>query len=87
MMSDRPPLYSHSPVLDEPTLGSVTSSSNVGNINEMGGRSQIPANTLFTAVAEPEVKPTSTAIPERHEENDNAWDSGYPQPLRFVPIM
>ena len=29
---------------------------------------------------------TSTAIDGRHEENVNVWNSGYPQPLKFVSI-
>ena len=48
-----------------------------------------PSNILFTTtIAEPEVELTSTSIPGRDVENADAsgWDSGYPQPLRFVPI-
>ena len=85
MMSDGLPLYCDNPILDESASGS-SSSSNGTMINEKTGRSQILANTLPTAVAEPEVNLTSTAIPESHEEIINVWDSGYPQPLRFVPI-
>ena len=87
MMSDRPPMYYPNPILDESVP--VSSSSSNGNSNEKSQKSpRIPTNTLFTAVAEPEVELTSTAIPGRDVENADAsgWDSGYPQPLRFVPI-
>ena len=83
IMSDRPPMYRPNSILDE----SAPVSSSNGNTNEKSWKSpRIPANTLFTAVAEPEVEIASTAIPGRHEENVSVWDSGYPQPLRFVPI-
>jgi len=82
MMTDIPPMYRRSPVLDEST---PVSSSN-DNTNEKSGRSlRIPVNTLFP-VPETEDELPSTAIPARHEENVSVWDSGYPQPLRFIPI-
>ena len=84
MMSDRPPMYYRDPVLDE--SAPISSSSSSGNTNEKSGRSRIPANTVFTTAAEPEVELMSTAIPGRHEKNVSVWDSGYPQPLKFVPI-
>ena len=87
MVSDRPPMYYPNPIFD----GSVpvSSSSSNGNSNEKSRKSpRIPTNTLFTAGAEPEGELTSTAIPGRDEGNvdDSVWDSGYPQPLRFVSI-
>ena len=46
-----------------------------------------PSNILFTTtIAEPEVELTSTAISGGDEENVSAWNSGYPQLLRFVSI-
>jgi len=83
MMTDNPPMYSANPNLGG--SAPVSSSSN-RNTNEKRRRSRTPANTLFTAVAEPEVELTSAAIPGRREGNVSVWDSGYPQPLRFVPI-
>ena len=54
-----------------------------GNTNEK--RSSV--NILsYTAEAEPEDGVTSTAVPGRDEEIVSVWDSGYPQPLRFIPI-
>jgi len=54
-------------------------------INEKSGRSpRIPPNI---AGAEPEVGLTSTAMPGSGEENVSAWNSGYAQPLGFVPIV
>ena len=88
MMSDSPPMYYPNPILDESVPVSSSSSSN-GNSNEKSRKSpRILTNTLFTAVAEPEAELKSTAIPGRDEENvdDSVWDSGYPQPLRFVSI-
>ena len=81
-MTDRPPMYSPSPNFDESAPASSSSSN--GNTNEKLGRSlRIPTNT---AGADLRVELTSTAIPGRREENDSAWDNGYPQPLKFVPI-
>jgi hypothetical protein len=81
MMTDMPPMYYRNPILDE--SAPVSSSSSNGKLIK-SGRSQIPAKT---GVAQPEVELTSTAIPGRHEENISDWDSGYLQPLRFVPIV
>ena len=81
MMNDNPPMYTANP-----ESAPVSSSSN-SNTNEKSRRSRTPVNALsFTAGAEPEVELTSTPIPGRREENVSVWDSGYPQPLRFVPI-
>jgi hypothetical protein len=81
-MTDMPPMYRPNPISEE--SAPILSSSSNGYTNEKSGWSpQIPPNT---AGAEPEVGLTSTAIPGRREENVNVWDSGYPQPLRFVPI-
>ena len=80
-MTDRPPVYSPSPILDESVPGSSLSSN--GNTDEKMGRSRVLAYTPGTDLG---VELTSTAIPGRREENDSAWDGGYPQPLRFVPI-
>jgi hypothetical protein len=68
-------MYCRNPILDESAPVS-SSSSSYGNTNEKS------TNTLFAPAAEP----TSTAIPGRHEENVSNWGSGYPQPLRFIPI-
>ena len=82
MMTDRPPMYSFNPLLDESAAASSSSSSN-GNTNEK----RSPVNILsYTAVAEPEDRVTSTVVPGRHEENAGVWDGGYPQPPRFMPI-
>ena len=82
---DRPSMYYRNQTLDESPP--VPSSSN-GNTNERRGRSRITQNTLSKAqaVAKPEVELTSIATPERSEENASVWNSGHPQPLRFVPI-
>ena len=83
MMSDRPPMYRPNPFTDEPAP--VPSSSSNGNTYQMTGRSpQIPPNA---AGADPEVGLASNMIPGRGEGNVSAWNSGYPQPLRFVPIV
>jgi hypothetical protein len=81
MMTDRPPMYYPNPILDEPTP--VSSSSSNGNTNEKSGRA--PRNPAYAGVAQPGVELTSTAIPGR-QDDVNDWDSGYPQPLKFVPI-
>ena len=81
MMTNTPLMYCRNPTLDE----SVVVSSPNGNTNEKSEKS--PRILSFTAVAGPEVKLTSTAaIQGKYDENDDVWDSGYPQPLRFVPI-
>ena len=85
MASDRQPMYSRNPNWDE---SAPVSSSSKGNINEKNERPlQIPPEASSIAGAEPAVELTSAAMPGRHEENDSAWNSGYPQPLRFVPIV
>ena len=85
MMTDKPPMYCHNSLLDESAAASSSSSSSSsnGNTNEKGS----PVITLsYTAVAKPEDGVTPTAVTERDEANVNVWDSGYPQPLRFIPI-
>jgi len=85
MATDRPPMYYRNPILDE--SAPVPSSSNA-NTNEKRGRSsRITQNTLFKGEAKPDVELTSVAGPRRGEENINVWNSGYPQPLKFVPIV
>jgi hypothetical protein len=79
MATDRPPKYCRNPNLDE--SAPISSSSNGYNTNEKSGRSsQIPPNSLYTPVADPNVGLTSTAIPGRREENvsTSSWKSGYP---------
>ena len=84
-MSDRPPIYQPNPFSDEsdPIL---SSSPNGNNSQEMNGRSpRFPPNT---AGADSEIGLASTVIPGRGGEgNVSAWNSGYPQPLRFVSIV
>ena len=76
-------MYRLNPISDESTP--ISSSSMNGNTNEKTQRSpRIPPNI---AGAEPEAESTSTTLPGRGEENVSAWNSGYPQPLRFVPIV
>jgi hypothetical protein len=82
-MTDRPPMYCRSPILDESTLASSSSSN--GNINDKGGRAS--RNPAYAGVAQPGVDLTSAAIPGRQGDVNNDWDSGYPQPLKFVPIV
>ena len=85
-MTDRVPMYRRNSLLDESTA--VSSSSSSGNTNE-DKSPQISANTLsFRAVAEPKDEVTSSTTPGRHEEIVSVWDSasGYPQPLKFIPI-
>ena len=87
-LSDRPPMYYPNPILDESVPVSSSSSSN-GNTNDKSWKKshRIPSNSLFTTtIPEPEAEPTSTAISGGDEENVSAWNSGYPQLLRFVSI-
>lgn len=97
MMSDRPPMYSPDPTsygsvpisLASSSIGITNeeSSSSSGTSNEKNWKShRIPASHLYTGLAEPEVEPTSTTVPRRHEENVSTWDNGYSQPPRFAPI-
>jgi hypothetical protein len=79
-MTDRPPMYSPSPNFDE--SAPVSSSSSNSITNEKNERfSRISANTPG---ADPEIE--LTTIPGRCDENASAWNSGHPQPLKFVPI-
>ena len=81
-MSDRPPIYQPNPFSDE--SDPILSSSPNGN-NAYGRSPRFPPNT---AGADSEIGLASTVIPGRGGEgNVSAWNSGYPQPLRFVSIV
>lgn len=83
---------------NDPTSVSITPASSLKAIgtNEKSGNyapsSLRPPNTTpFSGSPEPEESVLSiAAIPGRTEVSsaagDSVWDSGYPQPLRFVPI-
>ena len=74
-------MYRLDPFSDEYAVA-LPSSPN-GNTNEKKSSVNILS---YTAEAEPEDGVTSIGVPERDEEIVSVWDSGYPQPLRFVPI-
>ena len=82
-MTDRPPMYCRSPNLDESTLASSSSSNGNTNNNNKSGR----GNTAYAGVAQPGADLTSTSIPGRQKDVNYDRDSGYPQPLKFVPIL
>ena len=73
MMSDRPPMYSRNPTLDE--SAATSSSSSNSNSNEKNSPLIL---TYKNAPHFTEDEMTSIAMPGRHEENNNSWDSGYP---------
>ena len=84
MMTNRPPIYRPNPFSDE-SDPMLPSSPNGYNAYEINGRSpRFPPNT---AGADSEIGLTSTVAHGRGEGNVSAWNRGYPQPLRFVPII
>ena len=89
MTIDNSAIYSYNSILDGSTAASSSSGNRSTNKKSTDFLlySQIPANTPFTEGDEPKNEITSTTISGRHERNDSVWDSGYPQPLKFVSIL
>ncbi|KAF8801568.1 hypothetical protein BYT27DRAFT_7341887 [Phlegmacium glaucopus] len=80
-------------LLDESGRSMTAAPSSNGKTNEKTrGKNQGPSSRIlpiaqYTPGADPaEASVLSTAMPEGNQARNSVWDSGYPQPLRFIPI-
>ncbi|KAF8801567.1 hypothetical protein BYT27DRAFT_7198101 [Phlegmacium glaucopus] len=76
-------------LLDESGSSITAAPSLNGKTNEKTrGKNQGPSSRI-PPIAGPRIMPCfsviSTAMPEGNEAKNSVWDSGYPQPLRFIP--